>query len=868
MINPILQSLRSSGKLPGNTARTVRRSLAPLGCFALISFANAQPTSNPVAAQYANDYPVWTDTVRWDNVIDMSVYTDGDNHFERFENARDELHAQGGGVLYYPAGTYHFDLPDMGYGPGIGPTSRGLMLKSGVVIRGADPLPGQAQAVVRASEDPADPLFANEVAHNLVPQTVFTFPMQMRGTDPVTENPDSAGELPSDWNLIGITPGEDEETIADVTNVGIVNVKLEGGVIYWGYHTPRAATMNQGRWFSGVWKTEWPLFAPPEDTWAGHAPNGEHYMHAIHASDGWHSDVSAGSGRLAMNVKIQDGATFNDMFYPDRTGNTNMSEDSFSHYRFTGRLTAHGGDIFIANNVLAKPTRNFVYREIQNAGMRNVLFDYANHIGIDVNKSNYGGNQDNPTVFTAGSGYYAENVIVRDNWVFNRGNKNFEISGMWAQVINNHAEKYYIGNTIYAGYITNPQVFGFDPDDPDFDPMAELDLGGHTFDGWSWRTGTNSSDYMNRGFDFGGRNLWVHRNSVVNPGSIGNDGEGLIGQEHNRVGVYSWAWTDNQSGRVSKGPGTLGEGGGKGWIGPYNMQQFGILILRNGTQVSSSVGTIASDRSGSPDTTLNYLLDAAIIGTTLNGRSTDGIVNLDPDHPNYGRHLGPEEPVDIIIIDDVTEHAEPVSAPADVSAQLLDDGSVFLSWTDTADNEVGFRVERRVGGAAWQTIAYRPLSNLLATLTDVQDPLDMNRARTESRVENPIMIAELNPQAWRDYTAPTNGVEQIEYRVIAINAMDDDSTGISEVAAVGDAPGPITPEIPRAVHLNMVGGVVELNFASQSGMVYQLQRSHDLESWEDVGTPMSGDGDVLTAEDNDPGADDGVVFYRIAVSEG
>ncbi|MCC5838939.1 MAG: hypothetical protein JJT96_02355 [Opitutales bacterium] len=827
----------------------------------------AQPTSNPVATQYANDYPVWTDSINWENVIDMSAYTNGANHFERFENARDELHAQGGGVLYYPAGTYHFDLPDVGFGPGIGPLGRGLMLKSGVVIRGADTLPGQDQAVVRASEDPANPLFANDVTHNLAPQTVFTFPMQMRGVDPVSLNPNSAGELPSDWNLIGITPGIGETTVADVRNVGVVNVKLDGGIIYWGYHTPRPATMNEGRWFNNVFKTGWPLFAPPEATWGGHTPNGEHYMHAIHGSEGWHSDVSAGSGRLAMNVKIQDGAPFNDMFYPDRRapGSTNMSEDTFSHYRFTGRLTAHGGDIFIANNVLAKPTKNFVYREIQNAGMRNVLFDYANHIGIDVNKSNYGGNQDNPTVFTPGSGYYAENVIVRDNWVFNRGNKNFEISGMWAQAINNHAEKYYIGNVIYAGYITNPQVFGFDPSSPDFDPMATLNLGGHTFDGWNWRTGTNSSDYMNRGFDFGGRNLWVHRNSVVNPGSIGNDGEGFIGQEHNRVGVYSWAWSDNQSGRISKGPGTIGEGDGKGWIGPYNMQQFGILMLRNGTQNVSSVGTIASDRSGSPDTTLNYLLDAAIIGTTLNGRSTDGIENLEPGHPNFDRHLGPEEPVDIIIIDDVTEHSAPVNAPVDVNAQLLEDGSVFVSWTDTADNEVGFRVERRVAEGTWHVIAYRPRSNLLATLTDVQDPLDMNRARTQSLVETPIMIAELNPQAWRDYTAPTNSGETIEYRVIAINAMDDDSTGISAIAAVGEGPGPITPEIPRAVHVSMIGGSVELSFASQAGVAYQLQRSHDLVSWEDVGMPISGDGSDLVAQDDEPGAVDGIVFYRLEI---
>ncbi|MCC5804732.1 MAG: fibronectin type III domain-containing protein [Opitutales bacterium] len=863
-----LPSTLSPENSPANFFGYIRGSLTALGILALAAIAHAQPTNNPVAAQYVNNYPVWTDAIQWENVIDMSTYANGENHFERFENARDELHAQGGGVLYYPAGTYHFDLPDMGYGPGIGPTSRGLMLKSGVVIRGADPVPGHDQAVVRASEDPADPLFANDVTHNLTPQTVFTFPMQMRGTDPVSLDQNAAGELPSDWNLIGITPGTGEDTLADVTNVGIVNIKLDGGVIYWGYHTPRAPTMNEGRWFNGVFKTAWPAFAPTEETWAGHAPTGEHYMHAIHGSEGWHSDVSAGSGRLAMNVKIQDGATFNDMFYPDRRSNTNMFDDTFSHYRFTGRLTAHGGNIFIANNVLAKPTKNFVYREIQSGGeFRNVLFDYANHIGIDVNKSNFGGNQDNPTVFTPGMGYYAENVIVRNNWVFNRGNKNFEISGTWAKVINNHAEKYYIGSVVYAGYITNPQVFGFDPSSPSFDPMATLDMGGHTFDGWNWRgSGANSSDYMNRGYDFGGRNLWVHRNSVVNPGSIGNDGEGLIAQEHNRVGVYSWAWSENQSGRVSKGPGTIGEGSGKGWIGSYNMQQFGFLLLRNAAQNSTSVGTIASSRTSSPDTGLNWLLDVSIVGTALNGNSTDGIAHLDPGHSNFEQNLGPHEPIDIIIIDDVNEHTAAVSPPEGLSATLQPDNSVYISWTDTADNEVGFRVERRVGGQSWKVIAYRPLSNLSKTITDIQDPLERSHDGTVSLVANPMMISELNPQAWRDYTAPVNSGETIEYRVIAINALDDDSTGVSDVVALGDAHGPVSPEIPRAVNISMVAGSVSLHFVSQVGVTYQLQRSYDLDEWVNVGPAMSGDGETLTAEDNAPGATEGLVFYRFEVA--
>ncbi len=48
-------------------------------------------------------------------IIDMSVYNQRANDFQEFEKARDQLYAAGGGVLYYPSGTYEFsDAPPMG----------------------------------------------------------------------------------------------------------------------------------------------------------------------------------------------------------------------------------------------------------------------------------------------------------------------------------------------------------------------------------------------------------------------------------------------------------------------------------------------------------------------------------------------------------------------------------------------------------------------------------------------------------------------------------------------------------------------------------------------------------------------------------
>jgi hypothetical protein len=80
-------------------------SLLVLGSAAVLSAAET-PTNNPVAAYYSDDegYPAWTDRIHWDRVIDMSQYGQGKTNFEKFEKARDEMAAQGGGVLYYPAG--------------------------------------------------------------------------------------------------------------------------------------------------------------------------------------------------------------------------------------------------------------------------------------------------------------------------------------------------------------------------------------------------------------------------------------------------------------------------------------------------------------------------------------------------------------------------------------------------------------------------------------------------------------------------------------------------------------------------------------------------------------------------------------------
>lgn len=786
--------------------------------FASAAFVQAQPTDNPVAAHYgAGGYATWIDDLAWDNVIDMSTYANGADNFEKFENARDELHAAGGGVLYYPAGSYTFNLPDMGYGAGIGPLSRGLMLKSGVVIRGADLVPGSDQAVVRPSDDPTQPGFYDDVTHTLEPQTVFVFPTQIRGKNPVTDVANTAGEVPRDWSFIGLTLGTGETTIADVDNIGVVNVKLEGGTIFWGYHTPRAVTRADpaSKWLN-TFKTDWPASAPLNATWGGTPADGTHYMDAINGSSGWHTEVSAGSGRLAFGVKISNGATWNDMITLDRkaTGTSVLDADAFAHYRFTGRLTAHGSNIFIANNVIAKPTKNFVYKLLQNVGEKIVLFDYSNHIGVDVNKSNYGGNQDHPSVTSEGTGYYYKDVIVRDNWVFNRGNKSFEISGMWATIYNNHSERFHCANVFPYDYITNPAAY------PAATPETGIDAGGISFDGWSWQSSESASDYLSRGYDMGGRNTWVSYNSVINTGSRGNDGEGVMGQRHNNIESFSWTFAYNVQNNVSKGPGTFGE---PGWIGIYDMHAAGVLLLNNAT--GGTHGILKAEA--------NWILDTTVT-------------------PNLGGGgTGTPATTHVAGSDYQAIHTDPVNAPQNIMASYIDGGkAVQIVWDDNAANELGFRLDRKIGDGPWTVIAHRPAQNLGQTSGVVYTKPDPD-----------LTFPAMNPEMWVDYTM-SEGTE-VSYRVTAINANDDDSTGVGPVVTIGGGAG--SAVAPTAVMVSFNGSDVDLTFTAVSGQSYQILVSTDnMATWNPVGSPTAYTGSpmTLTHTGGKPAAG-AKVFYRI-----
>lgn len=82
------------------------------------------PTDNPIAEQYANSSYPWTNQIKWNCVYNIQDF-DGRTMVARFNAARDAAAANGGGVVYFPAGTYSFE--------------DNISLKNGVVLRGEIP---------------------------------------------------------------------------------------------------------------------------------------------------------------------------------------------------------------------------------------------------------------------------------------------------------------------------------------------------------------------------------------------------------------------------------------------------------------------------------------------------------------------------------------------------------------------------------------------------------------------------------------------------------------------------------------------------------------------------------------------------------
>jgi hypothetical protein len=622
-------------------------------CAASGGAAAEAPTDNPVATFYdgPEGYPAWTDRIHWSRVINMKTYAKGANDFEKFESARDELAAKGGGVLYYPAGTYDFSTAPMD-----GPKGRGLMLRSGVVIRGEAP-GGKPKATTG----------------KMALATKFRFGFRKR----------AGGSVPRDWAFVGLAP-EKGKRLKDVNDVGVCWVHLDGGVIWFG------PDLKWGRSWSaaGSWKSK-----KAQAAWKDRAPDGTHpwdpFCGAPPLAAGY---VGAGSGRFVFGCVLTNAAAMNGMV------DEGFGPDGFYMAKFTPRIGVYGSRVLVANNLLPRPDKCFLYKQTTRRTRSNppyitnktrtstIMFDYGKTCGVDVNKDLLGMVHDNGRC----GGYFEEGVVVIDNNVFNHGHKGFNLSGEWMTVRHNRNEREYLkeGRDVYgigAGW--------------------ELTLDGHLESSYGG-TG-NVSDNLSRAFDTAGWNVWVDHNWMTNTGSDpGNDGEAILAQLHGGTHILSWAVTRNTH---VKGDGE------RGYFAGWHVDCLGMLIAWNDTP--GFVGTVVRG---------NEIADFAVIANKAAG----GI------RPAQG----PDVPL--------TSAKDKPSAPKAVKAEVYQGDAVKVTWTDGSDNEAGFRVERRIAGGEWTTIAYRPPQ---------------------------IQAHEKNPAAWIDFLAPP-GCE-LAYRVIAINEKDEGGAG-------------------------------------------------------------------------------------------
>ncbi|MFW6061207.1 MAG: hypothetical protein ACOC93_00210 [Planctomycetota bacterium] len=763
--------------------------------------AEAVPTDNPVATYYGGPagYPAWTDEIRWDRVVDMSTYDKGETNFEKFENARDELASEGGGVLYYPAGTY--DFSDM---PADGPKGRGLMLPSGVVIRGAAPLrsPGARDGVLplrtkfvfgmrekrqnveltlvdgmqrqRGGEErPSDvtlrfrledgrvfeeitvrdPGFTRQ--KYVVPAEVsdegqgwrirLEVPLKTRSGDEqslsvgydvrvgaggdgtFTGSYESAFEgdafsaeqatgevvgasaepsvIPRDWNLVGLqSPGDGEQGLAEVENVGICWVNLQGGVVYFGpelawYDTwGEAAEKAPKGWPEGIIPLESLVARYAKPAWRSRVPDGTHPLDPLSGAPwGRDSYVGAGSGRVVFGCVLQDSAVATD------THDMGAGPDSFHTHRFGARIGIAGSEVFVANNLLPQSDKSFLYSQPTMTTGRGkwgqvqettLMFDYGKQAGIDVNKDILRQTKDRP-MGRASAGYFEPGVVVRDNWVYNHGHKGFSVSGTWVTIQDNVNQR----DVIREGQ----------------DPYG---LGGDwrlTMDGYlqsvagSSRYGGENSDNLSRAFDLAGQNLWIDGNWYDDLGSWpGNDGEGILCQLWAGTRWRSWTATHNVH---IRGEGKMG------YIAGWAVDTYGSLVAWN--DVPGPAGLMAARGS--------EVYDAAFLAGPR------------------GRAAGLEDPGRGQVYDVIGgSRAEQLTPPQNVTLEQVEDAGVRIAWEDASDNEIGFRIDRRIDGGPWRTIAYRP---------------------RHSRGHP------LNPQAWVDYTAPSG--RPLTYRVVAIDERDD-----------------------------------------------------------------------------------------------
>jgi hypothetical protein len=169
----------------------------PILFLALMAQAAPVPADDPLSRYKLG----WTGEIRWSSAVRISDFK-GDTALDRLRAAQEAVASKGGGVIYFPPGVYEF--------------TDSILLKDGVLLRGADP-----KGVTDARDERYDP------------PTRFEFPRYR----PVFEG----SGTPLDTAFKGIFL----EAPATASNCGVVNVSVQRGSIHLGGRAEREAGRNR-----------------------------------------------------------------------------------------------------------------------------------------------------------------------------------------------------------------------------------------------------------------------------------------------------------------------------------------------------------------------------------------------------------------------------------------------------------------------------------------------------------------------------------------------------------------------------------------------------------------------------------------------
>lgn len=160
------------------------------------ALAASMPQTNPVESYRL----AWTESLPWGKVVSIADFP-GSNWNARLAAAQEAVAAKGGGVVYFPAGTYEF--------------TESIALKNRVILRGAEPATADARQ------------------ESYAPPTKFEFPRFVPKLEGEGTPHDSA------FKMIYL---EDPATGSDC---GLVNLAINRGHIYFGSATNHLCGHNR-----------------------------------------------------------------------------------------------------------------------------------------------------------------------------------------------------------------------------------------------------------------------------------------------------------------------------------------------------------------------------------------------------------------------------------------------------------------------------------------------------------------------------------------------------------------------------------------------------------------------------------------------